>query len=90
MPAMARKEDTMVPDITETACRITGLRYQELLAEADWQRRAASVPAGRVRAIETVQHHMGAAMVQVRHLLQGVRTQESTDPTVAPGPLAVH
>jgi hypothetical protein len=82
------KEDTMVPGITDTECRIAEFRYRELHAEADRQRRAASaapVPAGRVRVMETIQRHIGAVMEQFSHLLQGVRTQEATDPAAAPG-----
>jgi hypothetical protein len=82
------KEDTMVPGITDTECRIAEFRYRELHAEADRQRRAASaapVPAGRVRVVETIQRHIGAVMEQFSHLLQGVRTQEATDPAAAPG-----
>jgi hypothetical protein len=82
------KEDIMVPGITDTECRIAEFRYRELHAEADRQRRAASaapVPAGRVRVMETIQRHIGAVMEQFSHLLQGVRTQEATDPAAAPG-----
>ncbi len=78
----------MVPGITETACRIAEVRYRELHAEVDRQRRAASaapVPAGRVRVMATIQRHLGTVMEQCSHLLQGVRTQEATDPAAAPG-----
>jgi len=86
------KEDTMVPGITDTECRIAEFRYRELHAEADRERRAASaapVPAGRVRVMETIQRHIGAVMGQFSHLLQGVRTQEAIDHAAAPGTLAV-
>jgi hypothetical protein len=87
------KEDTMVPGITETECRIAEFRYRELHAEVDRQRRAASgaaVPASGARVMETIQRHIGAVMEQFSHLRQGVRTQEATDPAAAPGPLAVN
>jgi hypothetical protein len=87
------KEDTMVPGITDTECRIAEFRYRELHAEADRQRRAASaapVPAGRVRVMGTIRRHISAVMGQFSHLLQGVRTQEATDPAAAPGTLAVN
>jgi hypothetical protein len=87
------KEDTMVPGITETECRIAAFRYRERHAEADRLRRAASaapVPTGQVRGIETIQRHIGAVMEQLTHLLQGVRSQEATDPATAAGTLAVH
>ena len=83
----------MVPGITDTECRIKQARYRELHAEAERQRRAASaapVPASRARGMETIQRHIGAVMEQFSHLLQGVRTQEATDPAAAPGPLAVN
>ena len=83
----------MVPGITETECRIAEFRYRELHAEVDRQRRAASaapVPASRLRVMETIQRHIGAVMEQFSHLLQGVRTQEATDPAAAPGTLAVN
>ena len=66
------KEDTMVPGITETECRIAEFRYRELHAEVDRQRRAASaapVPASRARGMETIQRHIGAVMEPYRHLL---------------------
>ncbi len=82
----------MVPGITETECRIAQSRYRQLHAEADRQRRAASaapVPAGRVRVTETIQRRIGAVMVQFSRL-QGMRTQQATDPAAAPGTLAVN
>lgn len=86
------KEDTMIPGFTDTECRIAEFRYRERHAEADRQRRAAAaapVPAGRVRVMETIQHHIGSVMEQFSHLLQGVRTQEARDPGAAPGAVAV-
>ena len=83
----------MVPGITETECRIAEFRYRELQAEVDRQRGAASaapVPASRARVMETIQRPIGAVMEPFSRLLQGVRTQEATDPAAAPGPLAVN
>lgn len=87
------KEDIMVPGITETACRITGLRDQALLAEADRQRQAAfasPVPAGRVRVMATIGCHIGAITEQIRHLLAGSRTHDVMDPVPVPRTLVVH
>jgi hypothetical protein len=83
----------MVPGITETECRIAEFRYRDLHAEADRQRRAAAavpVPDSRVRVMETIQRHIGTVMEPFSHLLQGVRTQQATDPAAAPGSLAVN
>jgi hypothetical protein len=86
------KEDTMVPGITETECRIAQLRFRELHAEAERQRRAAnSAPstASRASVTETMQRHIGALMEHASQLLQGVRAQEATEQAAAPGTLAV-
>ncbi len=83
----------MVPGFTDTECRLAEFRYRELLAEGDRQRRVASgapVPAGRVRAIETVQHHIGAAMQQFSHRLHRVCTHEAPGPAAAPGTVAMN
>ena len=83
----------MVPGITETECRMAEFRYRELHAEVDRQRRAASgaaVPASGDGGMETIQRHIGTVMEPFNHLLQGVRTQQATDPAAAPGSLAVN
>jgi hypothetical protein len=87
------KEDTMVPGITDTECRIAEFRYREQHAEADRQRRSASAApglAGQGRVIETIQVRIGAVMRAFSYLLQGVRTHEATGPATAPGPVAVN
>jgi hypothetical protein len=86
------KENTMVPGITETECRIAQLRYRELHAEAARQNRAANAApttASRVTVTETMQRHVGALMEHASRLLQGVRAQEATEQAAAPGTLAV-
>jgi hypothetical protein len=86
------KEDTMVPGITDTECRLKQLRYRELHAEAERQRLASAACArndDRGGVTETVQRRIGALMEQARHLLQGVRMQETTEHVAAPGTLAV-
>ena len=86
------KEDTMVPGITETECRIAQFRYQELHAVAERQRRAAHaapVFAGRVGVMETMHRHVGALMARASRILTGVRTQETTEYAGAPSALAV-
>jgi hypothetical protein len=90
---MARKEDIMVPGITDTECRMAELRYQERLMEADGQRRAASAvlsPANHLHVIETLLRCIGEVTEQVRHLIPGGRSHEVSDPTAAPGTLAVN
>jgi hypothetical protein len=86
------KEDSMVPGITDTECRIAQFRYRELRVEAERQRRAtftAPVPAGRVSVMETIHRRIGALMEQASQLLQSVRTQEAMDHDAAPGTPAV-
>ncbi len=87
------KEDTMVPGITDTECRMAEFRYRELLAEVDRQRRVDSVApglAGRVDLMASIQHCVGAIREQVRHLLAGVRTHEAADPAGAHGTVAMN
>lgn len=86
------KEDTMVPGINYTECRIAQFRDGELRIEAERQRRAtfaAPVPAGRVSVMETVHRRIGALMEQTSQLLQSVRTQDAMDRAAAPGTPAV-
>jgi len=82
----------MVPGITDTECRIQQLRYWELHAEAERQRRAAlaaSIPSDRVGVMETMQRRMATLMEQAYHLLQGVHTQKAAEQAAIPGALAV-
>jgi hypothetical protein len=86
------KEDTMVPGITDTDCRIAQFRYREVQAEAERQRLAdlaVRVPPDRVGVMETMQRHVGALTEQVSQFLQGVRTPEATEHAAAPGTLAM-
>jgi hypothetical protein len=85
------KEDTMVPGITDTECRLKQLHYRELHAEAARQRLAATACAQNDRGgvTETVQRLVGALIEQAIHLLQGEHTPEATERAAAPGTLAV-
>jgi hypothetical protein len=86
------KEDTMVPGITDTECRIAEIRYRELHVEAERQRRSAPAllgDASRERVMETVQRHIIVLSAHARHLLQTVRPGEGLDVNSAPGPLAI-
>jgi hypothetical protein len=82
----------MVPGITDTECRIKQLRYRELHAEAERQRRAAlaaPIPSNWVGLMDTLQRRIGALIEQAIRLLPGVHTQEATEQVAAPGTLAV-
>jgi hypothetical protein len=87
-----KREDIMVPGITDTECRIAQIRYRELHAEAERQRRAAHaapVAAGRVGVVETMHRHIGALMERSCRILTSARTPETTEHATAPGALAV-
>jgi hypothetical protein len=86
------KEDTMVPGITETECRIAQSRYRELQAEAARHRRStqvAPIHTGRVGLIETLHGNIGALVEHASGILKVVPTQEGTDHAAASGALAV-
>jgi hypothetical protein len=86
------KEDTMVPGITETECRIAQLRYGELQAEAARQRQSAQIApidAGRVGLVETTHRNISALVEHASGILKVVPGRERTEPAAAPGALAV-
>jgi hypothetical protein len=87
-----KREDPMVPGITDTECRIAQFRYRALHAEAERQRQAAHaapVSADRAGVMETMHRHIGALMERASRILTSVRTQQITEHAVAPGTLAV-
>jgi hypothetical protein len=65
------KENTMVPGITDTECRIKQSRYRELHAEAARQRLTATACAQEVRGgiAETLQSRLASLMERSRHFL---------------------
>jgi hypothetical protein len=87
-----REEITMLPGLSDADCRVAELRYRELHAEAERQRRAAHtapIPAIRVRVMKTIQRNVGALLEQANHLLKSVWTQRPTEHSAAPVTLAV-
>jgi hypothetical protein len=85
------KEDTMVPGITDTECRIKQLRYRELHVEAERQRLAATACTQNDRSgvTETVQRRLAMLMGRHRHVLHRLRAADARDQAMAPGMLAV-
>ena len=85
------KEDTMVPGITETECRIAQSRYRELHVEASRQRRSAQVApmqTSRVGLIETMHRGIRVLHERASGILRVVSTQEGTEHAATPGALA--
>jgi hypothetical protein len=85
------KEDTMVPGITDTECRVKQLRYRELHVEAERQRLAATACAQNDRSgvTETLQIRVAMLMERRRHFLHRLRAADARDHAMAPGMLAV-
>jgi hypothetical protein len=85
------KENTMVPGITETECRINQLRNRELYAEAERQRLADTACAQNDRGgvAESLQNRIAIHMERSRHFLHRLRAEAARDHATAPGTLAV-
>jgi hypothetical protein len=85
------KEDTVVPGITDTECRIKQLRYRELHVEAERQRLAATACAQKDRGgvTETLQSRIAMLMERRRHFLHRLRSADARDHAIASGTLAV-
>jgi hypothetical protein len=85
------KENTMVPGITDTECRMKQLRHRELHAEAERQRLAATACAQNDQGgvAETLQNRIAIHMERSRHVLHRLRAEAARDHATAPSALAV-